>query len=174
MKHILFALIMLAGLSGVAGNPETNKALKTIYNMVPEPPKPDGYQYDCCYTIYYGWNFSHTCVSYGVDCYGPCAGHGWLIDVCVDGTTTIRGAIMVIDQPVKVEVPISTAILAGKFDPTLDPVSQITEYKKIENSTFNLENPLVMETEEDIFIFAAGKYQIINSKLMVLATKTQP
>ncbi|MCZ8286306.1 MAG: hypothetical protein O9353_12710, partial [Bacteroidia bacterium] len=65
-------------------------------------------------------------------------------------------------------------IIAENFDPTLDPASQVTEFRRIKNSLINLENPVIIETEGDVFVFAAGKYQIIDSKLMVLATKTQP
>lgn len=175
MKHILFVLMMLAGLSGSAGEPETNRITKTTYNLEPEPPKPspNDYLYECCGTIHY-WNEDRTCLVVLLDCWGACAGHFWRITCCKDGTRTIEGSLLVPDKPKKVEVPLSTAISADKFDPSLDPVSQATEYKRIENSIINVKDQLVLETDESIFIFAPGRYQIIDSKLMVLATKTQP
>lgn len=168
--------MMLSGAGSFAGNPETTKVLKPTYHIsaLPPSPSPNGYLYDCCHTSNLGWNLSHTCVSFIVECWGACAGHGWLVDVCTDGTTTIRGALMAADKPEKVEVPLFTGIIAENFDPTLDPASQVTEFRRIKNSLINLENPVIIETEGDVFVFAAGKYQIIDSKLMVLATKTQP
>lgn len=165
---------MLAGLSGFAGKPEANKFIKNTYNIEPEPPKPspNAYLYDCCGTIHY-WNEDRTCLVTLLDCWGACAGHFWRITCCQDGTRIIEGSLLIPNEPKKVEIPLSTAISAEKFDPTLDPVSQATEYKRIENSIIHVKDQMVLETEESIFIFAPGRYQIIDSRLIALVTKTQ-
>lgn len=173
MKKTVMALIMLACISAFAGNPDIkNKIIRTTYNIAPEPPKPspNGYLYDCCRSIVLGWDLTHTCYNVLIDCWGACSGHGWLVSTCTTGTI-IRGAFLIPNKgTVKIDLPLVTGVLVDKIDTNLDPVSQVKEFTKIENSIINLENEMTLESNDELFVFAAGKYQIIDSKLMITVT----
>lgn len=165
--------MMLAGLSSFAGNPETTKTLKPTYRMVPEPPRqlPEGYIYKCCGTIHW-YNDDHTCLITFLECWGSCGIHYFTITCCADGSRTIEGSLVIANEPKTVEVPVTTAIAAEKYE-NLDPVTAAIEYKRVENSVVYFKNEMVMETETGIFIYAPGTYQILNSKMLVIATKTE-
>lgn len=163
----------LASLSGFAGNPQSSKALKPTYRMVPEPPRslPEGYMYDCCGTIQW-YDNDRNCLVLFLECWGTCGVHCFLITCCSDGTRTIEGSFLVPNEPKTVQVPVTASISADKYE-NLDPVAEAIEYKKIQNSIVYIKDEVVMETETGIFIYAPGTYQVLNSKMMVIATKTE-
>src|SRR5687767_10210636 len=119
MKKIVTALLLLVSVACFGGTPEINKTIKTTYNITPEPPKPspNGYLSTCCRNKVLGWDLTNTCYSIIVECWGACAGHGWLVDIC-NGTLAIRGGFLIPNGGiVNVDVPLTTRVLADEFDP---------------------------------------------------------
>lgn len=176
MKKIILSLVMLASIGSYAGNPEivkSTKAEKDHYTVTPQPltESPNGYLVECCHTSNLGYDAISGCWNILVICSGQCAGHGWLVSGCGSGTI-IRGAFLVPEatRPLNMSLELNTGIIDSEtFDVSQDPIRQIIEMTKIKNTIINLENDMVVESDDNIVTFKKGKYQIIDSKLLIIA-----
>ncbi len=182
MKKLIMLLCIATSISLLASNPNNSlpvniKITKEIYILTPQPIDPANRPLECCRKINYGYDIS-GCYSIGIECWGDCGNHGYMVSICPGGGVEIRGARMVAgnngninnnNSDVKLKLPLTIGLIDLKtYDPNQDIISQLISFEKKKNSVITFDNDIKIESEEYTMIIQKGDYQIENSKLLVI------